>query len=143
MSTRHGQQAGFLLLMLSAALPSAHADLVLSDFSPSRPIKVMAIGDSITDDCSISGAWRRYLQPLLETNGYPFVFVGRYASTPTTPSFTKVYHEGHCGAVIAPPGAFAVHGYTTHGRLPVEDRGGRTGHHQQSAGSGAVEDRRE
>jgi lysophospholipase L1-like esterase len=73
----------------------------------------MAIGDSITDDCSISGAWRRYLQPLLETNGYPFVFVGRYASTPTTPSFTKVYHEGHCGAVIAPPGAFAVHGYTT------------------------------
>ena len=98
--------------MLVGMLP-VHADLVLSDFSPARPIKVMAIGDSITDDCSINGAWRRYLQPLLETNCYPFVFVGRYASTPSAPSFTKVNHEGHCGAVIAAPGAFAVHGYST------------------------------
>ena len=101
-----------LVLMLVGMLP-AHADLVLRDFSPARPIKVMAIGDSITDDCAINCAWRRYLQPLLETNGYPFVFVGRYASTPSAPSFTKVNHEGHWGAVIAAPGAFAVHGYST------------------------------
>jgi lysophospholipase L1-like esterase len=27
--------------------------------------------------------------------------------------FTKTHHEGYCGAVIAPPGVFAVHGYST------------------------------
>ena len=73
----------------------------------------MPIGDSITDDCMINGAWRLYLQPLLQTNGYPFTFVGRQSSSPVSPSFTKVNHEGYCGAVIAPPGVFAVHGYTT------------------------------
>jgi len=72
----------------------------------------MAVGDSITDDCSINGAWRQYLQPLLETNGYPFTFVGRYSSTPST-TFTKVRHEGICGAVVAAPGLMTsqVHDY--------------------------------
>jgi len=111
MVTCHGRQAGFLLLILSV-LTSARGELVLSDFGAARPIKVMAIGDSITDDCSINGAWRLYLQPLLETNGYPFIFVGRYASSASPAAFTKVNHEGHCGAVIAPPGGFAVHGYS-------------------------------
>ncbi len=73
----------------------------------------MPIGDSITDDCSLNGAWRLYLQPLLQTSGYPFMFVGRQASFPVLPSFASVNHEGHCGAVIGPPGVFAVHGYNT------------------------------
>lgn len=102
--------------LLGAALlafqVSIRAELILADYSASKPVKIMAIGDSITDDCSINGAWRFYLQPLLETNGYPFRFVGRQASTPVR-SFTKVNHEGYCGAVIAPPGVFAVHGYST------------------------------
>ena len=73
----------------------------------------MAVGDSITDDCSINGAWRQYLQPLLETNGYSFTFVGRYSST-AVGKFTKVKHEGVCGAVIAAPGLMttAVHNYS-------------------------------
>jgi lysophospholipase L1-like esterase len=91
---------------------TANAELVLTNFSASRPLKIMGIGDSITDDCSINGAWRLYLQPLLQTNGYPFTFVGRQSSAAVAPSFTKVKHEGYCGAVIAPPGVFAVHSYT-------------------------------
>lgn len=99
-------------LLLPGLWTTVHASLVLNNFSASHPIKVMAIGDSITDDCEVNGAWRLYLQPLLETNGYPFTFVGRNLSTPTG-SFTKVQHEGYCGAVVAPPGvlSYSVHGY--------------------------------
>jgi len=73
----------------------------------------MAVGDSITDDCSINGAWRQFLQPFLQTNGYPFNFVGRYGSVPSG-AFTKVKHEGICGAVIAAPGLMTtqVHDYS-------------------------------
>jgi len=87
--------------------------LVFTNFSAARPLKIMAVGDSITDDCSINGAWRLYLQPLLEQAGYPFTFVGRWASTPGG-GFTKTQHEGMCGAVIAAPGMMpnAVHGYS-------------------------------
>src|ERR1051326_3649203 len=49
---------------------------------------------------------------MLETNGFPFTFVGRQISTPQA-GFSKTHHEGYCGAVIAPPGVFAVHGYNT------------------------------
>jgi lysophospholipase L1-like esterase len=102
-------QACFWFLL--GSLASVKAELALTNFSASRPLKIMAVGDSITDDCSVNGAWRRYLQPLLETNGFAFTFVGRQASTAVIPSFTKVRHEGYCGAVIAPPGFIAVHGY--------------------------------
>jgi len=91
----------------------ARADLVLTNFSATNLLKVLAVGDSITDDCSINGAWRRYLQPLLETNGYPFTFVGRYSSV-ASGAFTKVKHEGICGAVVAAPGMMTsqVHNYS-------------------------------
>ena len=100
----------FPLLML-AMVTLARADLVLSDFSPAHPLKVMAVGDSITDDCVVNGAWRLYLQPLLETSGYAFTFVGRQSSS-ASGSFTKTLHEGYCGAVIAPPGVFGAHQYS-------------------------------
>jgi lysophospholipase L1-like esterase len=109
---RHPVQRASVYVLLLGVLGAAHAELVLTNFNASRPLKIMAIGDSITDDCSINGAWRLYLQPLLETNGYPFTFVGRQASIAVPPSFTKVKHEGYCGTVIAPPGVFAVHSYT-------------------------------
>ncbi len=91
---------------------TARAEINLSGYSPTHPLKIMAIGDSITDDCSINGAWRLYLQPMLETNGYPFIFVGRQSSNPIG-TFTKTRHEGYCGSVIAPPGMLTtpVHGY--------------------------------
>src|SRR5437764_5668955 len=102
----------WLGILLLGALPTARAELMLNNFTASRPMKIMPVGDSITDDCSLSGAWRLYLQPMLETNGYPFTFVGRQISS-ASPPFTKTHHEGYCGAVIAPPGVFAVHGYST------------------------------
>lgn len=101
----------FWCLLLVSALTPARADLVLSNFNADHPLKIMAVGDSITDDCVYNGAWRLFLQPLLETNGYAFTFVGRQTSVPSG-SFTQTLHEGYCGAVIAPPGVFAAHQYS-------------------------------
>jgi lysophospholipase L1-like esterase len=111
MVSRTFRQALYCLLLLSL-WTVARGELVLTNFSSVNPIKIMPVGDSITDDCVFNGAWRRYLQPLLDTNGYPFRFVGRYASAPSG-SFTQVNHEGFCGAVVAPPGVFSAHGYST------------------------------
>lgn len=99
-------------LLMTFGVAAARGELVLANFSTAHPMKIMAIGDSITDDCEVNGAWRQYLQPLLQTNGYPFTFVGRNSSTPTA-TFTQVHHEGYCGAVIAPPGvlSYSVYGY--------------------------------
>jgi lysophospholipase L1-like esterase len=88
------------------------ADLVLTNYSAARPLKVLASGDSITDDSSINGAWRSYLQPLLQTNGYTYTNLGRWVST-ATPTFTLTRHEGMDGAVIAYPGVSPAHGYPT------------------------------
>ena len=113
MMLRNHQRALFCLALLGA-LMSARGQLVLANFSAANPIKIMAVGDSITDDGVFNGAWRLYLQPLLDTNGYPFTFVGRNQSV-AVPSegFTKINHEGYSGAVIAPPGVMTspVHGY--------------------------------
>ena len=83
---------------------------MLTNYTASRPLKVMASGDSITDDSSINGAWRSYLQPLLQNNGYTFTNLGRWISS-TTPTFTLTRHEGMDGAVIAYPGLSPAHGY--------------------------------
>lgn len=89
---------------------TVRGQIVLDSYSSSNVLKVMPVGDSITDDCELNGAWREPLEPLFETNGFPFTFVGRQSSSPAT-GFTKVNHEGYCGAVVAPPGVFAAHEY--------------------------------
>ena len=101
----------WLCLLLGLTGNTGRGELLLTNFTITTPLKVMAIGDSITDDCVFNGAWRTYLQPRLETNGYPFTFVGRQSSSPAG-SFTKTLHEGYCGSVIAAPGVLtsAVHG---------------------------------
>ena len=38
-----------------ATFPS-HADLIFTNYSSTNLLKVMAVGDSITDDCSVNGA---------------------------------------------------------------------------------------
>jgi lysophospholipase L1-like esterase len=103
-----------IFYLLLGTMMRVHGELILTNFigSMKPSMKIMPIGDSITDDCEINGAWRLYLQPLLQSHGYFFKFVGRQASIPVNPSFTSVNHEGYCGAVIAPPGVFAVHQYT-------------------------------
>jgi hypothetical protein len=79
--------------------------LVLSDFSASKPIKIMPIGDSITDDCAYNGAWRAPLQLLLDAHGRAFTNVGRLQSGAAA-GFTQRRHEGYCGSVVAFPGVF-------------------------------------
>ncbi len=93
-------------------LATAHSELALSDFSAAHPLKIMPVGDSITDDCVINGAWRAPLQPLLEASGIAFTNVGRLTSAGFT-GFTQRRHEGYCGSVIAWPGVFAVYNYST------------------------------
>jgi len=112
MTFRHVRALVSIVLILLAALLPARCQLVLANFSAAHPLKIMAIGDSITDDCGVNGAWRQYLQPLLDNNGFPFTFIGRVQSSAAL-SFTKVRHEGYCGAVIASPGVldYPVHGY--------------------------------
>ena len=97
-----------LVWALSAAV--VRAELVLTNYSVSHPLKVMASGDSITDDSSINGAWRLYLQPLLQTNGYVFTNLGRWMSSQTL-TFKLTRHEGMDGSVIAYPGVSPAHGY--------------------------------
>jgi lysophospholipase L1-like esterase len=99
----------WLAAVCALAGSTLRAELVLTNYTATNLLKVMPIGDSITDDCAINGAWRLYLQPLLQNNGYAFTNLGRWASSPG--SFTKVRHEGICGAVIAFPGMFSYHTY--------------------------------
>jgi lysophospholipase L1-like esterase len=106
---RFGRRLWVAVMWLLAAA-SLRADLVLTNYTAFRPLQIMPVGDSITDDCALNGAWRIYLQPLLQTNGYVFTNVGRWVSSPTT-TFTQIHHEGICGAVIGYPGMFAYHGY--------------------------------
>src|SRR5690348_2345089 len=97
-------------LILLAVVTMARGELVLANYGGTNLLKIMPVGDSITDDCSINGAWRLYLQPILETNRVAFTNTGRNLSGSVT-GFTQRRHEGYCGAVIAPPGVFAWAGY--------------------------------
>lgn len=91
---------------------TARAELALTNYTAAHPLKVLAIGDSITDDSVTNGAWRAYLGKLLVTNGYVFTNLGRWSSA-TAPGFTQVHHEGMDGQVIAAPGLSGpTHGYT-------------------------------
>jgi lysophospholipase L1-like esterase len=93
------------------AAVTARAELTLTNYTAANPLKVMASGDSITDDSVTNGAWRGPLQILLVTNGYAFTNLGRWASVPRG-AFTQVHHEGMDGAVIAAPGLSGpTHGY--------------------------------
>jgi hypothetical protein len=90
--------------MMFSAL-AARAELNQANYSPANPILIMPMGDSITDDCVTEGAWREPMQPLMDSNEVPFLFVGRENSSYTPgQAFTKLRHEGYCGAVIAAPG---------------------------------------
>lgn len=103
----------FIWLMVCAvAAVSARAELTLTNYSAAHPLKVLCSGDSITDDSSMRGAWRSYLEKLLVTNGYVFTNLGRWSTTGVS-GFTQVHHEGMDSAVIGAPGVGGTpHGYT-------------------------------
>ena len=74
----------------------------------SNPIKIMLLGDSITegegDDTEQSG-YRSRLFDLLENAGYNFDFVGTQSSgtSYTSNSNFDQHHEGHGGLEVGPP----------------------------------------
>src|SRR6185312_7302312 len=105
-----GARITLLGLILLAVVTTARAELVLANYGGTNLLKIMPVGDSITDDCEINGAWRFYLQPLLQSNGVAFTNKGRILSGAMT-GFTQRFHEGYCDAVIAAPGYFAAHSY--------------------------------
>src|SRR5882762_791475 len=110
MNKRSGLPLIWFMVCTLAAV-TGRAELVLTNYTAAHPLKILAIGDSITDDSSINGAWRFYLSPLLNTNGYVFTNLGRWSSF-TGPGFTQVHHEGMDSAVIGAPGlAGPTHGY--------------------------------
>ncbi len=99
-----------MVCMLAAI--TTRAELMLTNYTAAHPLKVLAIGDSITDDTVTNGAWRGALQNLLFANGYAFTNLGRWASL-AVPGFVQVHHEGMDGSVIAPPGLSGpTHGYS-------------------------------
>src|SRR5687768_11694672 len=100
----------FGILCLILVYLSVRGELVLTNYSATHPIKIMPVGDSITDDCVTNGAWRLFLQPLLDTNGIAFTNTGRLLGA-GYPGFNKRWHEGYCGSVIAPPGVFGSYNY--------------------------------
>ena len=99
------------IITFAAGGLAARGQIALNNYNAVKPLKIMPLGDSITDDCVVNGSWRKPLQPLLEANGFPFTFVGRNTSTAAT-GFTKLKHEGHCGAVVAAPGILSDGRYT-------------------------------
>jgi lysophospholipase L1-like esterase len=102
----------YLFMVCALAGFMARAGLVLTNYTANHPLKVLPIGDSITDDSVTNGAWRIYLEPLLLSNGYNFTDLGRWTSTSRT-GFAQVHHEGMDGSVIAAPGLSGpTHGYS-------------------------------
>ena len=91
---------------------TARGELVLTNYTSTNPLRIMPVGDSITDDCVTNGAWRLFLQPILDTNGIAFTNTGRLLGA-GYPGFNKRWHEGYCGSVIAPPGVFGSYSYAT------------------------------
>ncbi|WP_293338753.1 SGNH/GDSL hydrolase family protein [Microcoleus sp. CAWBG58] len=66
-----------------------------NDSPGNRPIKIMPLGDSITDGYFVPGGYRIDLQPAMENRGYAIEFVGSLSNGPET--LLSQHHEGHSG----------------------------------------------
>jgi len=72
------------------------------DAPPLHPVKIMLIGDSITEGLDSSGSYRRYLDGMLRKNGHLIDLVGsrnKHHDNRTEPDSYQydVDHEGHWG----------------------------------------------
>jgi acyl-CoA thioesterase I len=70
--------------------------------APLDPVKIMLIGDSITEGASSSGAYRRYLDGMLRRQGHLIDFIGsrnKHNNNQAEPDTYQydVDHEGHWG----------------------------------------------
>lgn len=77
--------------------PSSLSDTTVSPGN--RPIKIMPLGDSITDGYFVPGGYRIDLQSAIENQGYSIEFVGSLSNGPDTLLYQN--HEGHSGWRIA------------------------------------------
>lgn len=59
------------------------------------PVRVMPLGDSITDGYNVPGGYRIELEDLLVSRGQPVDFVGSLSNGPA--SLADRDHEGHSG----------------------------------------------
>lgn len=66
-----------------------------NDLPGNRPIKIMPLGDSITEGYFVPGGYRIDLQPAMENRGYAIEFVGSLSNGPDT--LLSQHHEGHSG----------------------------------------------
>ncbi len=64
-------------------------------------IKIMPLGDSLTEGQGSSGGYRLPLAGLLAGRQIAFQFVGSVATNPGTLNPDQLHHEGHTGAMIA------------------------------------------
>ncbi|MCC3423123.1 MAG: hypothetical protein JGK24_05050 [Microcoleus sp. PH2017_29_MFU_D_A] len=69
-----------------------------TDSPGNSPIKIMPLGDSITDGYFVPGGYRIDLQPAMENRGYAIEFVGSLSNGPDT--LLSQHHEGHSGWLI-------------------------------------------
>jgi beta-glucosidase len=74
----------------------------MMEAAPLDPVKIMLIGDSITEGLNSSGSYRRYLDGILRRKGHLIDFVGsrrKHNDNKTEPDSYQydVDHEGHWG----------------------------------------------
>ncbi|MHC4252738.1 MAG: GDSL-type esterase/lipase family protein, partial [Planctomycetota bacterium] len=74
----------------------------MMDAGPLNPVKIMLVGDSVTEGISSSGAYRRYLDGMLRRRGHLIDFVGsrrKHNGDRTEPDSYEydVDHEGNWG----------------------------------------------
>lgn len=70
---------------------------------PKAVLKVMPLGDSITDGVFYPGGYRTYLYNMLQQNGYKVDFVGSMVTG--NAEFSDWNHEGHIGWEVSQLGA--------------------------------------
>jgi lysophospholipase L1-like esterase len=118
-SLKNGWAAAFLGLFLCASL--AHADGLITK---GVPVKIMPVGDSITEGKYTQGGYRKPLLQMLKDNGYSVTFVGKEDNgepandTGFSKGMDNPNHEGYGSARIG----MLLNGGTTekHTALPIK-----------------------
>ena len=89
-----------LSIALSAVIGLCVAGAVSAD--PLPPVRIMPMGDSITDGVPVAGGYRDLLYTLLNNRGDSFTFVGSLSNNDTAALIAagQTHHEGHSGYVI-------------------------------------------
>lgn len=72
-----------------------------SGYVEAAPLKIMPLGDSITEGVPVSGGYREPLYNLLKNAGYSTQFVGSLNDYPGTLPANQTAHEGRSGYVIS------------------------------------------